>query len=149
VFSEIARIEREHPWLKGKQITGVADPAIFIDNGGIKIADTAANHQIYFDRGDNKRIPGWDQVHYRLQFNSEGYPRMYFFTNCKDTIRTLPLLMHDPNIPEDVNSKMEDHAADEIRYQCNKYQVEAYLESPTYQPMYGADPLEMFGGVIG
>ena len=27
-FEEIAKIEREHPWLKGKQIHGVADPAI-------------------------------------------------------------------------------------------------------------------------
>lgn len=28
-FAEIARIEREHPWLHGKKIEGVADPAIW------------------------------------------------------------------------------------------------------------------------
>lgn len=146
VFSEIARIEREHPWLAGRQITGVADPAIFKEDGGISFAETASHYGIFFEKGDNARIPGWDQVHYRLQFDQAGYPRMYFFKNCKDTIRTLPLLMHDKNIVEDVDSKMEDHAADEIRYMCQSRPITPILESPTYQPMYGADPLEMFGG---
>ena len=71
---------------------------------------------------------------------------MYFFTNCKDTIRTLPLLMHDKNIVEDLDSKMEDHIADDIRYMAQSRPIEPILESPTYQPMFGADPLEMFGG---
>jgi hypothetical protein len=146
VFSEIARIEREHPWLAGKQISGVADPAIFKEDGGISFAETASHYGIFFEKGDNARIPGWDQVHYRLQFDQAGYPRMYFFKNCKDTIRTLPLLMHDKNIVEDVDSKMEDHAADEIRYMAQSRPIKPILESPTYQPMYGADPLEMFGG---
>lgn len=146
VFSEIARIEREHPLLRGRQITGVADPAIFIDNGGIKIAEAGYKYGIYFEPGSNARIPGWDQVHYRLAFNEEGYPRMYFFNTCKDSIRTLPLLMHDKNMSEDVDSKMEDHAADEIRYLCMSRPIDPVLDSPTYKPMYGADPLEMFGG---
>ena len=47
VFSEIARIEREHPWLAGKQITGVSDPAIFIENGGPCIAESAMKYGIY------------------------------------------------------------------------------------------------------
>jgi PBSX family phage terminase large subunit len=146
VFSEIARIEREHPWLKGKQITGVADKAIWKEDGGPSIAETAMKHGIYFIPSDSERIPGWDQVHYRLQFDDRGIPRIYFFTSCKDTIRTLPLLMHDKNIVEDVDSKMEDHAADEIRYMCMSRPIEPILESPTYQPVFGADPLNMFGG---
>lgn len=147
VFSEIARIEREHPWLKGKQIGGVADPAIFKEDGGFCIADAAYPHGLYFEPGDNSRIPGWDQIRYRMQFNEQGYPRIYIFSNCKDTIRTLPLLQHDPHIVEDVNSENEDHAADEIRYACNKYQVKPLIESPSYIPMYGADPLgTIYGG---
>ena len=144
VFSEIARIEHEHPWLRNKPIEGVADPAIWKEDGGISFAETAMKYGVYFTPGDNSRIQGWDQVHYRLQFDQDGYARMYFFTNCKDTIRTLPLLLHDKNIPEDVDSKMEDHAADEIRYMANGHKVEPILDSPTYQPMYGADPLDMF-----
>ena len=144
VFSEIARIEREHPWLKGKTITGVADPAIFKEDGGFRIADAAFDHGISFEPGDNSRIPGWDQVRYRLQFDENGCPRMYIFTNCKDTIRTIPMLQHDEHIVEDLDSDGEDHIADEIRYAANKYKVKAILESPSITPMFGADPLGTF-----
>ena len=41
---------------------------------------------------------------------------MYLFENCKDLIRTLPLMQHDQHRPEDINTKQEDHAVDELRY---------------------------------
>ena len=43
---------------------------------------------------------------------------MYFFKNCTAAIRTLPLMQYDPHSPEDVDSSLEDHAPDEIRYLC-------------------------------
>ena len=43
---------------------------------------------------------------------------IYAFSNCTDSIRTIPMLQHDENRVEDVNSDMEDHAADEWRYAC-------------------------------
>lgn len=146
VFREIARIEHEHPWLAGKEIRGIADPAIFQEDGGPSIAEAGYKHGIYFDKGDNKRIPGWDQVRFRMQFDEQGYPRIYFFNTCKDTIRTLPLLQHDEHMVDDIDSDGEDHIADEIRYMCQARPVAPLIESPTYQPMYGADPLNMFGG---
>lgn len=149
VFAEIARIEREHPYLKGKIISGVADPAIFKREGGFCIYDVAVQHGLFFEPGDNTRIPGWDQIRYRLMFNEAGFPRIYFFNTCHDTIRTLPLLQHDKNDIEDVDTDGEDHAADEIRYSCNKYQIKPLVESPSYTPMWGADPLNtIFGGTI-
>ncbi|MCI6958046.1 MAG: phage terminase large subunit, partial [Clostridiales bacterium] len=76
-FRRIAQLEREHPWLRGRKISdGVADPAIWDSSRGECIADTAAKYGIYFTPGDNHRIPGWMQVHYRLQFDENGYPRM-------------------------------------------------------------------------
>ena len=39
-FAEIAKIEQTHPWLKGKKIQGVADPAIWDRSRGPSIADT-------------------------------------------------------------------------------------------------------------
>lgn len=146
VFREIARIEREHDWLKGKQIIGIADPAIFQQDGGPSIAEAGYPYGIYFKKADNSRIPGWDQVRYRMQFNEQGYPRMYIFNTCKDCIRTLPLLQHDEHVVDDLDSSGEDHIADEMRYMCQERKVKPLIESPTYQPMYGADPLEMFGG---
>jgi len=117
-FQEIARIEAEHPWLKGRQILGVADPAIWDKSRGQSIAETAARQGIHFLPGDNARIPGWMQCHYRLQFDENGYARCYIFENCKGFIRTIPLLMYDRAKPEDIDTSLEDHIADEWRYLC-------------------------------
>ena len=82
-----------HPlWLEGKRIQGVADPAIWEASHGESIAETAEKYGIYFDKGDHKRLAGWMQMHYRLQFDEEGIPMMYIFSNCKGFIRTIPLL---------------------------------------------------------
>ena len=117
-FAEIARIEREHPWLRGKKIEGVADPAIWDASRGESIADTAARYGLYFLPGDNHRVPGWMQCHYRLQFDEEGYSRMYVFSNCAAFIRTVPGMMFSRTAPEDLDTEMEDHVCDEWRYMC-------------------------------
>lgn len=116
VFAEIHRIETEHRWLKGKRIIGIADPAIWDAETGESIADVAAKHQVFFSPGDNKRIPGWMQMHYRLAFDENGFPQMYIFKNCRAFIRTIPLLMYDDHRPEDLDTDGEDHVADEARY---------------------------------
>ncbi len=92
-FQQIAEIERTHPWLRGKNIMGVADPAIWDSSRGESIQETAAKYGVYFTPGDHERIPGWMQCHYRLQFDHNGYSRMYVFDNCKAFIRTIPLMM--------------------------------------------------------
>ncbi len=116
VFAEMARIEREHRWLRGRRIGGVADPAIWDGSRGESIADCAARHGIYFSRGDHARIPGWMQLHYRMAFDENGCAMMYVFKNCAAFIRTLPLLQYDAQRVEDLNSDGEDHIADETRY---------------------------------
>ena len=108
-FAEIRRIETEHPWLKGREITGVADPAIWDASRGESVAQTAARYGVYFTPGDNERIAGWMQCHYRLQFDENGYPRMYVFKNCKAFIRTVPLMLYSQTRPEDLDTAMEDH----------------------------------------
>ena len=119
VFGEIAKTEKTHPWLKGKKIHGVADPSIWAkESTGVSIYDSAVAEGVYFTKADNERIPGWMQVHYRLQFDEEGYPRMQFFSNCRHAIRTLPLMMYDPIKVEDLDTDLEDHLADSTRYAC-------------------------------
>ena len=118
VFAKIRTIEREHRYLAGKKIIGIADPAIWDGSTGESIADTAAKNQVYFSPGDNKRIPGWMQLHYRLSFDEAGLARLYVFRNCRHFIRTLPLLQYDKSSPEDLDTQGEDHAADEARYFC-------------------------------
>ena len=109
VFSEIHRIETEHRWLRGKRINGIADPAIWDAETGESLAERAAKHQVYFTPGDNKRIHGWMQVHYRLAFDENGFPMMYIFKNCKAFIRTIPTLQYDEHKPEDLDTDGEDH----------------------------------------
>ena len=48
VFSEIKRVESEHRWLKGKRIQGIADPAIWIEDGGPSLAEMAQKCGVYF-----------------------------------------------------------------------------------------------------
>ena len=115
---EIAKIEREHPWLKGKEILGVADPSIWDVSRGESVAETMMRHGIYYTPGDNQRIAGWMQCHYRLQMDEEGYSRMYVFDNCKAFRRTVPLLIYDEHKVEDLDTSLEDHVADEWRYMC-------------------------------
>ncbi|MBQ3538037.1 MAG: phage terminase large subunit [Clostridia bacterium] len=118
IFSEIRRIETEHRWLKGKFIDGVADPSIWDTSRGEAIVESADRHFVYFAKGDNKRIPGWMQCHYRMSFDEDGYPMVYFFKGCTAAIRTIPLLQFSKTIPEDLNTEQEDHFADSFRYFC-------------------------------
>lgn len=141
-FAEIARIEKVHPWLRGKRILGVADPAIWDVSRGESIADTAIKYGVYFTPGDHERLAGWMQCHYRLQFDENGYPRCYIFSNCKGFIRTIPLLQYDKYKPEDLDSDGEDHIADEWRYLCMARPIAPLRDVPQKQIL--SDPLNQF-----
>ena len=142
-FEEIHKTEMQHPWLKGKNIIGVADPAIWDASRGESVADTAARYGVFFTPGDNERIAGWMQCHYRLQFDEEGYPRMYVFDTCKAFIRTVPLMQHAKHRVEDLDTELEDHVCDEWRYMCMSRPIKPMAKKPKQIPM--TDPLDMFG----
>ena len=146
-FREIARIEKEHPWLKGRNIRGVADPAIWDASRGESIAETAMHYGLSFTPGDHQRIAGWMQCHYRLQFDQEGYARCYIFEGCEGFIRTIPLLMYDKYRSEDLDTAGEDHIADEWRYMCMSRPVKPLME--VKQKTMLNDPLNRFGGKQG
>lgn len=100
------------------QVVGIADPAIWNNTGSIdgSIADMMEKRGVYFEKGNHDRLAGKMQVHYRLAFDDEGLPMIYFFENCKNMIRTLPQLCYDPTRPEDVNTAQEDHLYDALKY---------------------------------
>lgn len=142
VFQKIHKIECEHRWLKGKRITGVADPAIFTQDGGPSIYEAAEKCGVYFDPGDNQRIPGWMQMHYRFSFDENGYPMMYIFSNCTACIRTVPTLIYDLYQVEDLDTEGEDHVADEMRYFCMSRPIEPRL--PKAADPYDLNPMKLF-----
>ena len=142
-FREARKLENTHPWLKGRKIVdSVADPSIWDSSRGESVAETAARYGIYFTPGDNARIPGWMQVHYRLQFDKWGRSRMYVFSNCKAFIRTMPLMMYSETNPEDLDTKLEDHVADEVRYMCMSRPVKPIAKVETKKIFI--DPLDQF-----
>jgi hypothetical protein len=105
---------------------GVLDPAAFSSDGGPSIAErlySGSGNKLLFRRADNARVGskgamgGWDQMRARM-LGEDGRPLIYCFSNCTDSIRTIPMLQHDDVRVEDVNSDMEDHAGDEWRYAC-------------------------------
>ena len=118
LYGKIHEIETTHPWLKGKHIIGVADPSIWAkkDGTGVSTQETAASYGVHFKKADNNRIAGWMQCQYRLHFNEDGYPGVYFFKSCPNLIRTIPLQMYDLHSVEDLDTKGEDHLVDAWRY---------------------------------
>jgi hypothetical protein len=139
----IAKIEAEDPKLS----YGVLDPSAFNEDGGPPIAERINDELIKkkliaFHKADNSRVSkaqssdrggpmgGWDQMRARLVGTakkddkegtidwSKGRPMVYCFTTCVDSIRTIPVLQHDPHRAEDLDTKAEDHAADDWRYGC-------------------------------
>ena len=107
----------------------VLDPACFTEDGGPSIAQSmhGVKHEgrsLSFRPADNARVVGrgamggWDQMRGRLMGDEDGNPMVVTFSQCLDSIRTIPALQHDENRAEDVNTDQEDHAADEWRYAC-------------------------------
>lgn len=147
IFSEIRRLEREHRWLKDRPIDGVADPSIWDASRGEAIIEAADRHLVYFGKGDNKRLPGWMQCHYRLAFDEGGRPMVYFFSTCRAAIRTLPLLQYAEANPEDLDTTQEDHFADSFRYFCMSRPIAPKTATPL--PLPEDDPLELNKGRYG
>lgn len=143
IFEEIHRTETEHRLLRGRRITGVADPSIWDASRGVSVEEMASRHFVYFEPGDNHRLPGWMQTHYRLSFDDYGYPMVYFFNTCKAAIRTLPLLQFDEHKPEDLDTKQEDHFADSFRYFCMSRPITPVRTEK--KAVYGDDPLNLRG----
>ena len=125
VASEIKRIENEDENLKGRVIRGVADPAIYQKSGGESIGDIMEKQCVYWDRADNSRIAGKQQIHNRLAFDTRGMPRLYVFSTCRQFIRTFPCLVYSSSDVEDVDTTMEDHIYDELRYMCMERPIPA------------------------
>ena len=145
IAAEIRRIESEEPNLRGREILGVADPSIFDESRGASIANLMARHPNFmlFHRGDNHRLPGKMQMHYRLAFNEDGDCGLQVFETCRHFIRTIPALCYDTRHPEDVDTAMEDHIYDECRY--------VLMDLPISPPervkpaLRGEDPLNQRG----
>ena len=114
-------VEEVAEGIKGKDGTdkirySVADTAIFTSDGGPSMAERFALKGVHWQPADKKRLQGWDQLRQRLKLNDDGKPMFFVFNTCRDTTRTIPLMISDEKNPEDIDTRLEDHACDSIRY---------------------------------
>jgi hypothetical protein len=96
---------------------GTADPSMWKVDGGPSIAERMADKGVYWMPADNTRIGGWEQVRDRI-LGEDDEPMLFVFETCVDWWRTMPLMQHDKTKVEDIDTDMEDHVADEVRYAC-------------------------------
>jgi hypothetical protein len=117
----------------------VADPSIFREDGGPSIGERMRRAGVAFRPADNTRVgkagalSGWDQLRARI-VGADGVPMLYVFDTCRDFIRTVPVLQHDPTRPEDLDTAAEDHIADEARYACLSRPLIASHPTPITNP---------------
>lgn len=75
-------------------------------------------------KGKGSRVSGLNLVRQKLEnscpdtngFRDQDKDGIFFFENCFNSIRTLPILQTDENNPEDIDKKQEDHAFDTVKY---------------------------------
>jgi hypothetical protein len=112
----IGILEREH----GERIRyRVADPSIFIRDGGPSIGESMFSEGVAFRKADNKRKTGWIQLRQALGGDfPEGRvePKLLLLSTCPETIQELQTIPADERDPEDVDTDAEDHAVDDTRY---------------------------------
>lgn len=136
--------EKNDPVLMDKTISGVADPSIFDKSRGESVADLMAREGVYWSPGDNARIAGKMQAHYRLKFDDRNRAMFYVFDTCKHFIRTIPALVYDEHKIEDVDTTQEDHIYDMWRYVCMQRRISPPKPVKKVRPAF--DPLDLWEG---
>lgn len=115
----------------------VVDPSMYKEDGGPCLAESFVG-KISVKRGDNNRIPGWQEFRKRL-IGESSQPLVYFFSTCTEAIRTIPALQHDRVKAEDLDTDGEDHSADSVRYGCMSRPYFITKPSGEESPRYLAD----------
>ena len=95
----------------------MADPSCWNHpEGGESIAETMMNEGLKMVPADNERLQGLARVREYLSIAPDGKPYLQFFKSCVKSISTIPALSYDERKLEDVDTSLEDHAYDCVRY---------------------------------
>lgn len=97
-----------------------ADPSLWskknVNDIVTSAADEYAAESVTLTKANNDRLEGKRKVDRMLQPLPDGRPQLLVFRSCPNLIRTLPMLAYDKVRPEDVDTDLEDHAYDALRY---------------------------------
>ena len=131
-----AKEKQSRPQANGKTVkdhyfASLADPSVFADKRGTgkSIADLWRDNGFPVNRAKNARVAGWQNMRQYLWDDQAvpptnakstartGWPRLFVLEGtCPNLVRTMPLQQYAKNHPEDLNTVLEDHAVDALRY---------------------------------
>lgn len=123
VLEKDRAIELEHGI---KVQLGPADTSIYDVRDGSSIGSNLSSHGCYWTRaykGSGSRIAGLAIIRQMLGASKRHdleKPGLYFFEKVFHTLRTLPILQLDKIKYEDVDTNMEDHIYDVLRYMLSR-----------------------------
>lgn len=96
----------------------VADPAMWSPStyDGEDMNETFMRCRVPLFKGKNDRVNGWQRVRELLKLREDGKPHLIIHPSCRYLIRTLASAISDKHNPEDVDTSIDDHAIDALRY---------------------------------
>ena len=99
-------------------VLGVLDTAAWNRVGytGPTIAQELNNLGCNFRPADKNRVAGKVQIHEKLKPRASGRPALQIFSTCRNLIRELESLPISESNSEDVDTHVDDHAYDALRY---------------------------------
>ena len=73
---------------------------------------------------NNDRVNGWRHLAQLMHFTETKEPSFYVIKGtCPNLVRTIPLMICDEKRPEDLDTTLEDHALDSLRYAISSTQT--------------------------
>jgi hypothetical protein len=108
---------------------GPADSSIFDQDHNAESIDqkvkegyeTRRDLFVRANKSPGSRVKGWELVRNMMKESKEfpmEHKGLFVFNTCKNFISTVPILSRDEKNIDDVDTDLEDHIADEMRYRC-------------------------------
>lgn len=114
---------------------GPADASIWTtDTSSDSIHDQFMKEGIVFTKSDKSpgsRVHGWQLIRQMMRATMDQTPdakHLYFTTDCPHLIRTLPMMQRDDKKIEDIDTQLEDHLCDILRYRILKLSQQVQLK---------------------
>lgn len=105
-----------------------ADPSMWarknVDDKVTTTYDEYKAEGVVLSKADNDRINGKRKIHRLLGIQQDGKPGLMVFRNCTYLIEVMGSIPSDPNNPEDIDTKADDHPVDMLKYGLTRYERE-------------------------
>jgi hypothetical protein len=102
-----------------------ADPSMWTKRTVTDVAtstyDTYLANGVYLTKADNDHANKLRKLHSALALLPDGKPGLQSFSSCVNLNRIIPVLLTNPDKPEDILEGQEEHAFDSLTYGLTNY----------------------------